>query len=60
MSTTTTRFEAKNMLEKASKFGVTTFCAPPTIYRFLIKEDLTKYNFGTSEICGCCRRTPES
>lgn len=41
------RFEAKNMLEKASKFGVTTFCAPPTIYRFLIKEDLTKYNFGS-------------
>jgi len=41
------RFEARNMLEKASKFGVTTFCAPPTIYRFLIKEDLTKYNFGT-------------
>jgi acetyl-CoA synthetase len=41
------RFEAKNMLEKASKYGVTTFCAPPTIYRFLIKEDLTKYNFST-------------
>jgi len=41
------RFEAKNMLEKASKFGVTTFCAPPTIYRFLIKEDLSKYEFGT-------------
>jgi acetyl-CoA synthetase len=41
------RFEAKNMLEKASKFGVTTFCAPPTIYRFLIKEDLTQYNFGS-------------
>ena len=44
---TTIRFEAKNMLEKASKYGVTTFCAPPTIYRFLIKEDLTKYNFST-------------
>jgi len=35
------------MLEKATKFGVTTFCAPPTIYRFLIKEDLSKYNFST-------------
>lgn len=41
------RFEAKNMLEKASKYGVTTFCAPPTIYRFLIKEDMTHYNFST-------------
>ncbi|MBP2171786.1 AMP-binding protein [Methanococcus voltae] len=41
------RFDAKHMLDKASKHGVTTFCAPPTVYRFLIKEDLTKYNFST-------------
>jgi acetyl-CoA synthetase len=41
------RFDAAQMLEKASKYGVTTFCAPPTIYRFLIKEDLSKYNFST-------------
>ncbi|MDD4331830.1 MAG: AMP-binding protein, partial [Methanosarcinaceae archaeon] len=39
------RFNAKNMLEKASHYGVTTFCAPPTVYRFLIKEDLSEYNF---------------
>ncbi|MGZ7160321.1 MAG: AMP-binding protein, partial [Methanobacterium sp.] len=43
------RFDAGNMLKKASKYGVTTFCAPPTIYRFLIKEDLSKYNFNTLE-----------
>jgi len=41
------RFDAAEMLEKASKYGVTTFCAPPTIYRFLIKEDLSKYDFST-------------
>lgn len=41
------RFDAARMLEKASKCGVTTFCAPPTIYRFLIKEDLSKYDFST-------------
>jgi acetyl-CoA synthetase len=41
------RFDAAKMLEKASYHGVTTFCAPPTIYRFLIKEDLSKYNFST-------------
>ncbi|MGC9517762.1 MAG: AMP-binding protein [Methanomicrobiales archaeon] len=41
------RFDAGNMLEKASKHGVTTYCAPPTIYRFLIKEDLSKYDFST-------------
>ncbi len=41
------RFDAASMLEKASKYGVTTFCAPPTIYRFLIKEDLSQYDFST-------------
>lgn len=43
------RFDANEMLEKATKHGVTTFCAPPTIYRFLIKEDLSKYNFSSLE-----------
>ncbi|MDD3043315.1 MAG: AMP-binding protein [Methanosarcinaceae archaeon] len=41
------RFDAKHMLEKASKYGVTTFCAPPTVYRFLIKEDLSQYDFSS-------------
>lgn len=41
------RFDASKMLEKASYHGVTTFCAPPTIYRFLIKEDLSEYDFST-------------
>lgn len=41
------RFNAVNLLNKASKYGVTTFCAPPTIYRFLIKEDMSKYDFST-------------
>ncbi|MGM0770412.1 MAG: AMP-binding protein [Halobacteriota archaeon] len=45
------RFNAKNMLEKASSYGVTTFCAPPTIYRFLIKEDLSQYDFSSLEYC---------
>ncbi|MGB9936079.1 MAG: AMP-binding protein [Methanobacterium sp.] len=43
------RFDAAKMLENASKYGVTTYCAPPTIYRFLIKEDLSKYDFSTLE-----------
>jgi acetyl-CoA synthetase len=33
------KFNADDMLKKMSKYKVTTFCAPPTIYRFLIKED---------------------
>jgi acetyl-CoA synthetase len=38
------RFDAGKMLENAAKYNVTTYCAPPTIYRFLIKEDLSKYD----------------
>jgi len=39
------KFDAANLAGKFADFGVTTFCAPPTIYRFLIKEDLSKYDF---------------
>lgn len=39
------KFDAKKTLELAAKYHVTTFCAPPTIYRFLIREDLTQYDF---------------
>ena len=39
------KFDAANLARKCAGFGVTTFCAPPTVYRFLIKEDLSKYDF---------------
>ncbi|RBQ22470.1 Acetyl-coenzyme A synthetase [Candidatus Methanobinarius endosymbioticus] len=39
------RFDALNLLKKVKKYKVNTFCAPPTIYRFLIKEDLSGYDF---------------
>ena len=45
------QFDAKKVIEKAVSYGVTTFCAPPTIYRFLIKEDLAKYDFGSIKYC---------
>ena len=38
------RFAAASVMEKIVQYKVTTFCAPPTIYRFLIKEDLSKYD----------------
>lgn len=38
------RFIAKDMLRMLEKYRVTSFCAPPTVYRFLIKEDLAAYN----------------
>jgi acetyl-CoA synthetase len=39
------RFNPINLIEKIEKYKINTFCAPPTIYRFLIKEDLSKYDF---------------
>lgn len=41
------RFDAGRMMEKLAKYKVTTFCAPPTIYRFMIKGDMSKYDFST-------------
>jgi acetyl-CoA synthetase len=38
-----TRFSAQALLEQVSRHGVTTFCAPPTVWRMLIQEDLTKW-----------------
>ena len=45
------RFNALNLVEKLEKYKVNTFCAPPTIYRFLIKEDLSKYDFSNLKYC---------
>jgi acyl-coenzyme A synthetase/AMP-(fatty) acid ligase len=39
------RFNAKLTLELLTTKGVTVFCAPPTVYRMLVLEDLTKYDF---------------
>ena len=45
------KFNAREMLEVIVKYKVTTFCAPPTIYRFLIKEDLTQYDLSSLTHC---------
>jgi len=39
------RFVPSAVLEMMSKYRLTSFCAPPTMYRFFIKEDLLKYDF---------------
>jgi len=38
------RFDAHELLGLFAKYQITTFCAPPTMYRFFIKEDLTQYD----------------
>ncbi len=38
------KFVAADMLEILEKYRVTTFCAPPTVYRFMALEDVSKYD----------------
>ena len=38
------RFVPQTVLENISKHGVTTLCAPPTMYRYFIKENLASYD----------------
>ncbi|MGE5581323.1 MAG: AMP-binding protein [Bacillota bacterium] len=45
------RFVPKDILKVISKYGITTFCAPPTIYRYLIKEDFSQYDLSKLEYC---------
>ncbi len=41
------KFVPENLLKVMEKYRLTSFCAPPTIYRFLIKEDLSKYDLSS-------------
>lgn len=46
------RFEARRVLQAIAKHGVTTLCAPPTVWRMLILEDLAAYNVALREVVG--------
>ncbi|MDR3310092.1 MAG: AMP-binding protein [Oscillospiraceae bacterium] len=41
------RFDANEILPLFAKYGITTFCAPPTMFRFLIREDLSKFDLSS-------------
>lgn len=41
------RFDANKILPMFKKYNITTFCAPPTMYRFFIKEDLSKFDLSS-------------
>ncbi len=41
------RFDAADILPLFAKYHITTFCAPPTMYRMLIKQDLSKYDLSS-------------
>ncbi len=41
------RFDASDILPMFAKYHITTFCAPPTMYRMLIKQDLSRYDLSS-------------
>ena len=41
------KFDPDALLNHVSKYGITTFCAPPTVYRFMMKSDLSKYDLSS-------------
>ncbi len=41
------RFDAADILPMFAKYKITTFCAPPTMLRMMIKEDIGKYDFSS-------------
>ena len=43
------KFVPKNMLQKMQDYRLTTFCVPPTMYRFMLQEDIAAYDLGSIE-----------
>lgn len=45
------KFIPCDLLQIMQDYKITTFCAPPTIYRFLVKEDMSKYDLSSLQEC---------
>ncbi|MBO4642287.1 MAG: AMP-binding protein [Bacteroidaceae bacterium] len=45
------KFTAQKILEQIQKYRITSLCAPPTVYRFLIREDFSKYDLSSLRYC---------
>ena len=43
------RFDAADILPMFAKYHITTFCAPPTILRMMVKEDISRYDLSSVE-----------
>ena len=46
------RFDAKGLLATIGRCGVTTMCAPPTVWRLFIQEKLSTFKVALREVCG--------
>ena len=45
------KFKPVDVLKMIEKFRITSFCAPPTVYRFLIREDVSQYDISSLQYC---------
>lgn len=45
------KFKPKELLNMFQKYQITSFCAPPTVYRFLILEDVRSYDLSALRYC---------
>ena len=45
------KFTAEKIMHAMEQYHVTSFCAPPTIYRFMIQEDFSKYDLSALRYC---------
>lgn len=45
------KFTAEKIMRQIEKYRITSFCAPPTIYRFMILEDFSKYDLSSLRYC---------
>ena len=45
------KFTPADVLVMIEKYNITSFCAPPTVFRFLIREDLSKFNISSLKYC---------
>ena len=45
------KFKPVDVLHKIHDFRITSFCAPPTVFRFLIREDLSKFDISCLKYC---------
>ena len=45
------KFTADKLLRQMEKYHITSFCAPPTVYRFMIREDFSRYDLSSLRYC---------
>ncbi|WP_278844153.1 AMP-binding protein [Hoylesella timonensis] len=45
------KFNTPSLMRQMEKYHITSFCAPPTVYRFMIREDFSKYDLSALRYC---------